>query len=57
MRGLRNIGRPAVKNALSKRGVIDGALALADWLNPITSDPAAPLKTQIALDPYGSRLN
>ncbi len=52
MRGLRRIGRHKVKNAFSKRGVIDGALALADWLNPVISDPAAPLKTQSFFDSF-----
>ena len=39
-----------------KKEVAEGAVRIADWLNPIVSDPSAPLKTLSFIDSFGPSL-
>ena len=52
MKRRRRIRADRIAEVFSKQGATKGALALADWLNPIISDPAAPLKTQSFFDSF-----
>ncbi len=42
--------------AVTKKGLAEAAVRAADWLNPVTSDPAAPLKTLSFIDAFGPSL-
>lgn len=39
-----------------KQGSVKAALGLANWLNPVTSDPSAPLATSAMVDAFGPSL-
>lgn len=45
-----------MKRRINKKAVIGGVGAFANWLNPITSDPSAPLRTVSFIDAFGPSL-